>query len=639
MATAKTKMQRMFVVLLCVILAYTCAGHSFLGPGISAETAIGTITATDMADFNENIDLNAISPPANAVQYKNVVVTISLNQANIDSATLEILSFSPSKFHKYTNVDISVNYAMNMVDTSVYQNSNRIYLDFYNSGELQVNQKLVRLYYNVPAMVENPLSLVSFSVSNVIYTDSTGTGTPFSYQKVLLGDVNNDLTVDTLDAQQILRYVSNKVEFDEAQVLAGDVNFDGITNSLDSMIIMKYPVQKVLSFCDPNRVNLPTGTAQGIASKFIYQIKNAQTGHRLTVDTNNNVYFSSMSNHDRCRFAIELADSTRPIYYIKNVSNGKYVRLNQSYKTTCIETNAITNSQYWYVIPVSNGFQLVNFACPDKTLTKGGSNIISTTNCSVDYIDSGNVWQVEDQRIVIRYFYDNGMQSRYGSNFNDVLDNIESKQSDIASIITNVFGIGVVMEEPVYKQSYADLCSASYSSNCPSIHATTTSCITNTGGADLSLVHHKNSNAMLRYLYNGKTNANKHELFVMFSGHIPCAKDANGNHVYKSQAGSAIRGYNVCQVFRNGGTTANDGTQYRDQYTALHEISHCLGAIVDKEGGLTPDTNHGGGCVMSYQRDEDELDDYWDDSELQSLLYCDDCRELIEDYLSNSLDS
>jgi hypothetical protein len=294
----------------------------------------------------------------------------------------------------------------------------------------------------------------------------------------------------------------------------------------------------------------------------------------------------------------------------------------------------IADSQSWYIIPVANGFQFINWACTERALTTYGGTAISTTNCGVGYIDYGTVWQLEDQQVAISYYYDNGFQQRYSNRWNDTIFNVTSMQADIAEIVENVFGIGVKMESPTYKQSYADLCSAAYNANCTS-HATTTNCKNYNTAKALSTAHHKNFTANLQYVYNGKTDANRHKLFVMFSGHVPCGED-EGVHAYDSVAGVAIRGYNVCTVYRNGNGTASDNTIYRDQYTALHEISHCLGA--ETGDGLTPDTVHENGvCVMSYERKTSDLENYW--KARSSLLYCDKCLPLIQNYLSNSSSS
>ena len=86
MATAKIKIRKTLLILLCMILAYTCAGHSFLGPGLSqAATTLGTITATDVAS---PIGGQA-EPMVDATAYKvsNVLVRITIRHNDVNSAT------------------------------------------------------------------------------------------------------------------------------------------------------------------------------------------------------------------------------------------------------------------------------------------------------------------------------------------------------------------------------------------------------------------------------------------------------------------------------------------------------------------------------------------------------------------------
>ncbi len=137
MVNSKIRFGKIVLIALCLILVYTCAGRSFLGHGISADTIIGTVTQTDFPQLDENADLDAFSPPEDAVQYKNVIVTVSLNRNNVDNGCLEILSSDSLVFHKYKNVDVDTATAMNMVDTSYYELSSRMYLDFYNTNQYQ----------------------------------------------------------------------------------------------------------------------------------------------------------------------------------------------------------------------------------------------------------------------------------------------------------------------------------------------------------------------------------------------------------------------------------------------------------------------------------------------------------------------
>lgn len=63
----------------------------------------------------------------------------------------------------------------------------------------------------------------------------------------ILGDVNNDGTINTLDAVIILQYSAKKIKLNEVQLQAGDVNKDGTVNTLDAMRILQYSAKKITS--------------------------------------------------------------------------------------------------------------------------------------------------------------------------------------------------------------------------------------------------------------------------------------------------------------------------------------------------------------------------------------------------------
>ena len=64
----------------------------------------------------------------------------------------------------------------------------------------------------------------------------------------LIGDVNGDGSVDTLDAVKILNYTVDKVTLTENQLYVADVNNDGSVNALDALAIQKFAVGKITEF-------------------------------------------------------------------------------------------------------------------------------------------------------------------------------------------------------------------------------------------------------------------------------------------------------------------------------------------------------------------------------------------------------
>lgn len=68
-----------------------------------------------------------------------------------------------------------------------------------------------------------------------------------SYQ-VIIGDVNDDGSIDVLDALDIEKYAVEKIQLTPEQIYAADVNGDGVADTLDSVLIQKYTVDKINGF-------------------------------------------------------------------------------------------------------------------------------------------------------------------------------------------------------------------------------------------------------------------------------------------------------------------------------------------------------------------------------------------------------
>ena len=71
----------------------------------------------------------------------------------------------------------------------------------------------------------------------------------FEYdQKFTLGDVNDDGSIDSVDAMKILQSWVGKITLTETQKLAGDVNSDKAVDSVDAMKILQFWIGKISKF-------------------------------------------------------------------------------------------------------------------------------------------------------------------------------------------------------------------------------------------------------------------------------------------------------------------------------------------------------------------------------------------------------
>lgn len=67
-------------------------------------------------------------------------------------------------------------------------------------------------------------------------------------QKAIMGDVNEDGSIDILDVVMVQKYSVDLIELDELQLYVSDVNDDGVVDTLDAVMIQQYTVEKIIDF-------------------------------------------------------------------------------------------------------------------------------------------------------------------------------------------------------------------------------------------------------------------------------------------------------------------------------------------------------------------------------------------------------
>ena len=68
----------------------------------------------------------------------------------------------------------------------------------------------------------------------------TPTEEPTQEPEIMIGDLNGDGKISTVDAVVVLKYAAQMILFDETQMKAADVNRDGKVNTADATYILKY---------------------------------------------------------------------------------------------------------------------------------------------------------------------------------------------------------------------------------------------------------------------------------------------------------------------------------------------------------------------------------------------------------------
>lgn len=94
-------------------------------------------------------------------------------------------------------------------------------------------------------------SLMTFETQSSVYEgtyDPDHVNTDEPVVQYIIGDVNDDGYVDTLDAVLVQKYASERVQFDERQIYVADVNDDNNVDILDATQIQKYAAEKITEF-------------------------------------------------------------------------------------------------------------------------------------------------------------------------------------------------------------------------------------------------------------------------------------------------------------------------------------------------------------------------------------------------------
>lgn len=67
---------------------------------------------------------------------------------------------------------------------------------------------------------------------------------------VMLGDVNEDGSINTIDVTRILRALAGALDLSENEIFAGDVNGDGEVNTIDVTRLLKYLAGQISSLTE-----------------------------------------------------------------------------------------------------------------------------------------------------------------------------------------------------------------------------------------------------------------------------------------------------------------------------------------------------------------------------------------------------
>lgn len=617
---------------------------AFLGPGISsaaALTAAGMVTATDI------VTSPILSATAAATKVKNYVVALNWSYMYVNNLAFTISSSNVSI--KLTGYKIGAD-----VDPS-YCSFNDTFETSRNLSFQYTSDETCDDYYASPVLycyfnnASYSTSIIKNSLSVRFDGGTEEDGSVINYNafevlKACLGDVDENGTIDNTDATRVLQIATNSlpsnVTITSAGRLAADVNGDGEINAADALQIQKYVKSTILTFSSPSNaiLNLPTSEVNGITDGETYLIGNFSTGQHVAPlnSTTTSPCRLRYYNSATARTEFKVSYSGNGLYTLTNANTKNWLRMNTEYEPTFDSANTLASSMFWYIIPMGNGcYSLVNYAATDRVLTSEG--YVKNRNyspCSAQRLINGSEWFFHTYTPVkINYYYDYG----YAVRDSNPAANLRARQLEIANILNNVYGMAVSTTAPVQFKSYGDFCYSSVSAiNSSNIDKTCSGsnafCNAYSGatvtGTTSHTLHHKNGRANLQYLYQMKQNkSNPKDIQILTTGYKSCGKDnETGLHSNDTCAGLAVSAYRVGVIFNS-----NVNNDYYNQSTALHEISHNLVRLEENDNQSITDTDHGQ-CVMSYDRDVDELLDNWRARQYEKL-YCDRCKNEIVRYL------
>jgi len=200
-------------------------------PVIESDAVISVTSATGRAG-------NQVS--VNIVLSENPGVTSMLLSVDFDEDVLRLVNVTDagllgSAFHSNNySSPYSLSWANDTATSNFTVNGSIVTLTFeiLDSAEAGETAISVNYDYNNYDIIDKDLNRISFATKagKINVTD------------VIIGDVNGDGTVNTLDRVILTRYIANWTEYiaDDISLDAADVNADGVVNTLDRVILTRH---------------------------------------------------------------------------------------------------------------------------------------------------------------------------------------------------------------------------------------------------------------------------------------------------------------------------------------------------------------------------------------------------------------
>ncbi len=627
----------MRIVVICVLCTSLCMVPSF-GPRLLA-------FSLEFPTKEIPLELEPLSPSAETLssgeQVKNILSVISLTYSNVLEVRFQMWQVpytdvvdTQFMFYDYNEVDADI---ISFTDT--IDSNGRLEILYKPNGETSSGVPFLYCGYNTTDDVALAKQAIQHSIGyGELSNDLTINSADNFYltnTKILIGDVNDDNLINSMDSSLISAATTNPSSLSQYEFLAADVNGDGAVTPQDTLAVMKYVDGTLDSFWETESlVTLTLSSTLQNDNIYNYRLFNKGSGEYLIANNADGIGMDSSPNS----IETNLLDIDNPnnLFVIRNPLTGSYLAVdwyNNAYQIWFTDTPQ-NQSQYWYIVEKTNGYYLVNFAYQDRVLSDDLTLKRTLHNAA---------WDIQPITVNINYYFDNCYYARFSNNYITTTSSLVEYQDDVRDIFSEVFGIKVTTTMPQLMQSYSDMCySGAITANNVNNRCTHGGGDTKTGHDNCLAyngnsgsppasgdIHHNNDVANLYHLRQQKQSSTPVDIQFLMSGHFGCgmAIDETG-HEYSNVGGIANIGYRVAVVFND-----NPDILFYKLFTTLHEISHCLGA--GSAPGSKADTYVKDGhpnCIMAYGRNEGILNTAWNEGNYNEL-FCFFCKAEMKTYI------
>lgn len=224
-----------FLLTLCVLTSFFCVGAAAAG----TDAASGIYALTKESAFASTVTLTPKTADG---------TTVAAGSASVDDQTVSGFYANAEKVEvTFTGAQASAQYLVLALDndSATPTQGNITYIDQTGATNTSVTFTVY------------PSSLASGKTYSIYLASSASAGSVQGLTKIasfkyyapyVLGDVNEDGSIDTVDAMQAVNHFVGNIELTGSRLLAADVNNDSTVDTVDAMRIVNLFVGNIDQF-------------------------------------------------------------------------------------------------------------------------------------------------------------------------------------------------------------------------------------------------------------------------------------------------------------------------------------------------------------------------------------------------------